>query len=114
MRMRDWSSYVCSSYLFLCPDGRTAAVEKYPVGQSHRTVACPVLAAYPERRCAARRRMVADAAHRVRGFPRLWAGGDLAEIGRASCRDRVCQYVLIMVVSVALKKQTQNKIIFSK
>src|SRR3546814_17169744 len=28
------------------------------------------------------------------------------EIGRASCRERVCQYVLISVVAVSLKQQT--------
>src|SRR3546814_11778517 len=28
-----------------------------------------------------------------------------AEIGRASCRERVCQYVWISVVAVSLKKQ---------
>src|SRR3546814_15727196 len=28
------------------------------------------------------------------------------EIGRASCRDRVCQYVKISVVAVSLKKKT--------
>src|SRR3546814_18633606 len=27
------------------------------------------------------------------------------EIGRASCRDRVCQYVLITVVAVSIKKK---------
>src|SRR3546814_16012845 len=33
------------------------------------------------------------------------------QIGRASCRERVCQYVLITVVAVALKKNKnkQNK-----
>src|SRR3546814_18623454 len=29
----------------------------------------------------------------------------LAEIGRASCRERVCQYVSISVVAVSLKKK---------
>src|SRR3546814_19181621 len=34
------------------------------------------------------------------------------EIGRASCRERVCQYVLILVVPVSLKKkQNTNNII---
>src|SRR3546814_1459538 len=28
-------------------------------------------------------------------------------IGRASCRERVCQYVLILVVAVSLKKKKQ-------
>src|SRR3546814_13201622 len=32
--------------------------------------------------------------------------GSASEIGRASCRERVCQYVLIPVVAVSLKKKT--------
>src|SRR3546814_12683681 len=32
-----------------------------------------------------------------------------AEIGRASCRERVCQYVLISVVAVSLKKKSKTK-----
>src|SRR3546814_18669319 len=38
--------------------------------------------------------------------------GQSTEIGRASCRDRVCQYVWISVVAVSLKKKRkliQNK-----
>src|SRR3546814_14582948 len=31
------------------------------------------------------------------------------KIGRASCRERVCQYVYISVVAVSLKKKTINK-----
>src|SRR3546814_15857401 len=30
----------------------------------------------------------------------------IAEIGRASCRERVCQYVYISVVAVSLKKKS--------
>src|SRR3546814_15891436 len=34
---------------------------------------------------------------------------NIAEIGRASCRERVCQYVYISVVAVSLnKKMTEN------
>src|SRR3546814_12297001 len=37
-------------------------------------------------------------------------GGILCrEIGRASCRERVCQYGWVSVVAVALKKQQENK-----
>src|SRR3546814_13282601 len=32
-----------------------------------------------------------------------------AEIGRASCRERVCPYVKISVVAVSLKKKNTNK-----
>src|SRR3546814_14062152 len=31
------------------------------------------------------------------------------EIGRASCRERVCPYVEILVVSVSLKKKKDNR-----
>src|SRR3546814_17991517 len=32
------------------------------------------------------------------------------EIGRASCRERVCQYVLILVVAVSLKKNSNTQL----
>src|SRR3546814_11825023 len=38
--------------------------------------------------------------------------GGFAEIGRASCRESVCQYVLITVVDVYLKKNNIIKILF--
>src|SRR3546814_19635621 len=41
----------------------------------------------------------------------LWRGSTtrgLAEIGRASCRERVCQYVWISMVAGALKKKKEN------
>src|SRR3546814_12487453 len=41
----------------------------------------------------------------------------LRQIGRASCRERVCQYVSISVVDVSLKQiinSTQNQIYISK
>src|SRR3546814_9007724 len=34
---------------------------------------------------------------------------DVQEIGRASCRDRVCQYVYILVVDVSLKNKTTQQ-----
>src|SRR3546814_16982913 len=45
-----------------------------------------------------------------RGQPqRDQLGGEGAEIGRASCRERVCQYVSVWVVAVSLKKKKQIK-----
>src|SRR3546814_11555703 len=47
-------------------------------------------------------------------FIRRFAGGydeiitSETEIGRASCRERVCQYVLISVVAVSLKKKKKK------
>src|SRR3546814_12101422 len=35
----------------------------------------------------------------------LLALGEAGQIGRASCRERVCQYVSISVVAVSLKKK---------
>src|SRR3546814_19954346 len=43
-----------------------------------------------------------DGGESVGNIPRAWAA---AEIGRASCRERVCQYVYISVVAVSLKKK---------
>src|SRR3546814_12087855 len=42
--------------------------------------------------------------HYGRDVARL-GGGVIAEIGRASCRERVCQYGYITVVAVSLKKK---------
>src|SRR3546814_11731019 len=36
-------------------------------------------------------------------------GQSLGTIGRASCRERVCQYVYVSVVAVSLKKKTRYK-----
>src|SRR3546814_11621724 len=45
-----------------------------------------------------------------RGYD-LYAGhyGTIYKIGRASCRERVCQYVSISVVAVSLKKKKKKK-----
>src|SRR3546814_20265130 len=71
---------------------------------------------YPRRRGCARQRDPArrgrEAIEDPRGrgpprsrFPRLGS-----QIGRASCRERVCQYVSIAVVAVSLKKKkTKSK-----
>src|SRR3546814_13090758 len=102
MRISDWSSDVCSSDLvdadvaqpaqFMATGGQFH--EAVPVGQLH-------------------------AVHRVGGVgvfgddvvqpgaAQGQAGGE--EIGRASGRERVCQYVEISVVAVSLKKKIKNK-----
>src|SRR3546814_15051190 len=43
------------------------------------------------------------------GWPAPPPKRDPHEIGRASCRERVCQYVLISVVGVSLNKTMRNK-----
>src|SRR3546814_12185520 len=95
MRISDWSSDVCSSDLKRLPvradrgdvGGRGAAVGQRPqcgVGEG------------------------ATDAHvefgdRVERYPRRVLA-ELDQIGRASCRERVCQYESIAVVDVSLKK----------
>src|SRR3546814_4247615 len=72
MRISDWSSDVCSSDLHAwvnCPDeGALALVRKYPAG-----------------------RLVVDRTEES-WFKRKSNEGP-TQIGRASCRERVCQYV---------------------
>src|SRR3546814_18824115 len=50
-------------------------------------------------------RVVVEAAHPPEGVQALID----AEIGRASCRERVCQDVSIPVVAVTLKKKTKTR-----
>src|SRR3546814_15422212 len=98
MRISDWSSDVCSSDLACRLD---------------RAVLRP--AARGRRRGAAADRRQGGAARQVReAVGRRAAGGDLGdrrcrdEIGRASCRERGCQYVWISVVDVSVKKKQRS------
>src|SRR3546814_3509438 len=81
MRISDWSSDVCSSDLFVKRwddligwEGRTAGEADF----------------FPRLLAAHGVRHVADIATGT-GFHAVMLAG--AEIGRASCRERVCQYV---------------------
>src|SRR3546814_15393456 len=96
MRISDWSSDVCSSDLFTY---------------------LPVLSHEPESGAwAGERGFVHEMAHRhfggdFRGHkaylcgPPLMIEACISMIGRASCRERVGQYVYISVVYVSLKKK---------
>src|SRR3546814_16073300 len=48
-----------------------------------------------------------DGRHRAR--TERAGAGEQAQIGRASCRERVCQYVEVSVVAVSLKKKKIKK-----
>src|SRR3546814_18037511 len=102
MRISDWSSDVCSSDLpTLRPargtvgagsgrsDGATSVFGAPSRSASVRTDAPPIIAAMQSARVQS---------HRLSD-----------EIGRASCRERVCQYVSISVVAVLLKKKIDTK-----
>src|SRR3546814_17655219 len=106
MRISDWSSDVCSSDLPRLPE-----VEEHLllvaviVGIAGRDLAAPVERKTHGFELAAHR---GDVFRRPGGGMHLvLEGGVLGrqEIGRASCRERVCQYVLMSVVAVSLKKK---------
>src|SRR3546814_20943111 len=95
MRISDWSSYVCSSDL-ACRGGRHCT----RFARVHRLVAFVVFLACGMlyiRRQRCRAKPVQQVQH---AFEKL----DLEEIGRATCRARVCQYVEISGVEGSLKK----------
>src|SRR3546814_13455102 len=109
MRISDWSSDVCSSDLRagrtsvrLLPH-RSAALlgKRRPAPNSHVHV-LQTPAPFP---CGCLRCSPCFTA-RCRTRPRIHA---LRQNGRASCRERVCQYVEISVVAVSLKKKKRNK-----
>src|SRR3546814_17393793 len=99
MRISDWSSDVCSSDLA----GRAQA------GRARARGAPPEAGrgdGPPARRGGAGEGGAVQegdgGAEAVRA--RAPRGARAAQIGRASCRERVCQYVRISVVAVSLKK----------
>src|SRR3546814_11327231 len=103
MRISDWSSDVCSSDLNKVIndqviDAMAALPREQFVPKAYRGVA------YMDED-------VAVASGRFLMEPlvlaRLRQEAALQQIGRASGRDRVCQYVEISVVAVFLKKKTQ-------
>src|SRR3546814_17073900 len=86
MRISDWSSDVCSSDLLSTDDLRIEA-------------GCRLVGVND---------LDADIAANG-GAARF--GVEIGQIGRASCRERVCQYVEISVVAVSLQKKQKYKTI---
>src|SRR3546814_14629211 len=104
MRISDWSSDVCSSDLL------------FPLGVGPETVLLGRIAAGVVWVAA----LLATLLALDRLFAKDYEDGSLdllvlsplpleAKIGRASCRDRVCQYVVISVVAVSLKQKPTIK-----
>src|SRR3546814_18420822 len=91
MRISDWSSDVCSSDLELVADD-----------------------AVPRRSGAGDQRRLVDPRLGREGGAAVWQAHAASseagqELGRASCRERVCQYVESSVVDEPLKKKENDK-----
>src|SRR3546814_20030262 len=110
MRISDWSSDVCSSDL---------GCGRLPRGPGRP----PSAATLPPRSGSSARPVPSDrsgpgdtARRRCPSWPPIPGDGAreaCAEIGRASCRESVCRYVLIQVVAVTLKKNN-NRLLINK
>src|SRR3546814_15004816 len=98
MRISDWSSDVCSSDL---------AARVLAVGRDTTELAQEPAQRPPKQFRLAHELDAKTKAQLCRQPPHHIPGGGMrrGEIGRASCRARVCQYVSISVVAVSLKKK---------
>src|SRR3546814_17447410 len=102
MRISDWSSDVCSSDLY--------TFEHYEIASNRILMATPTTGCGARTRpCTATRPTDATASTwpEASATPRL-------QIGRASCRERVCQYGQLTVVAVSIKNKKQKEMIENK
>src|SRR3546814_19787438 len=97
MRISDWSSDVCSSDLTRW--WRTFQHVDHLETHQALGVRCTVLVSIP---------LPAQVCTVPATIRRILPGPEPAKIGRASCRERVCQYVSISVVAVTLKNKNSN------
>src|SRR3546814_13444073 len=107
MRISDWSSDVCSS------DLKTATRWSSSFGKTTHP-GKPVAKGPPWRsggheRLGPGHPLPVDRNQRRCRVGSSRQSGRIREIGRASCRERVCQYVSISVVAVSLKKKKKTK-----
>src|SRR3546814_20752218 len=103
MRISDWSSDVCSSDLRL-QVGIAQRISRRRMGEAVVDLA-PACVVEAQSRFGHAREF-ADQPLALIGSRRLERHVEHCEpIGRASCRERVCQYVVISLVAVSLKKK---------
>src|SRR3546814_17863901 len=96
MRISDWSSDVCSSDL---SDNKRCSIHKQNIGRTP-----PFWLAKNARALSRRVSFVAPSPK----LPSRPSDGTLRatfSIGSASCRERVCQYVEISLVSVSVQQE---------
>src|SRR3546814_20251426 len=126
MRISDWSSDVCSSDLlsfvspglstpiFTVPSPFTSGwlAGTQPSSPMQDSLSSPAGSAAPsspvEVSSSSFPQAVAMNASARSGAIHRSLFRFLFEIGRASCRERVCQYVLVSVGAVTLKKKKRN------
>src|SRR3546814_12195981 len=97
MRISDWSSDVCSSDLLTThrPEHRTDVVHDQLRNFRRREMTAAIMAAF-EHQVEHRLQPGTKAGRSVMGEmadPRRRLHQRFEELGRASCRERVCQYV---------------------
>src|SRR3546814_12872974 len=107
MRISDWSSDVCSSDLdflaFTISDLGNAAL-----GQGY--IPSYLGQAAVEEWRAIHKKGLNKTPDEIEAYLRKWNALSPEQIGRASCRERVGQYVEVSVVAVSLKKKTYNNL----
>src|SRR3546814_12680249 len=114
MRISDWSSDVCSSDLRVTLEITDAArAQSLPLNQEALIIALRNLVENAALHGPEHGVVTVDAEQE--GFAIKDRGGGIApedaakmQIGRASGRERVCQYVLIPVVAVSLINKKKN------
>src|SRR3546814_15412143 len=100
MRISDWSSDVCSSDL-------DASFNTTACGQG-RLSGSPAQPASTARPASASGRRRREERPKGRKIPKRKEEADVREIRRGSRRDRVCQYVVIVVVAVTITNINNN------
>src|SRR3546814_14341789 len=104
MRISDWSSDVCSSDLYFahaCVFAAQTLAGHLQVSNDKNNTWTRIQAADAQSRSQMKLKSISSKVYRA-----ILA---VSQIGRASCRARVCKYVSISVVSVSLKKKyTKN------
>src|SRR3546814_20498855 len=99
MRISDWSSDVCSSDLSLMQMAKTSAVLA-----RLREEGIPFISVLTDPVYGGVSASLAMLGDVIVGEPKALIGFAGPQIGRASCRERVCQSVLISWCAVSLKK----------
>src|SRR3546814_14825017 len=97
MRISDWSSDVCSSDLSVPPQACLGEGDRRPQAVGGGASASSVKPLHQLRWSPSPSKLGED---RV-GRNHRWAAHRSVQIGRASCRERGCQYVQISVVAVS-------------